>query len=284
MFYATIVWSIGYWIVYPAWPLVTSATNGMFGWHSREAVVADLDALKAQRGPMVGKLAAASLPEILADPQLLAFRPRAGPAGLRRELRALPWRRRRRRQGLSEPERRRLALGRQARRHRRDHPPRHPLRRRQGAAGAGMPAFGRDGTAEARRHRQRRRLCPLARRPAGRPEGRSRRRQEGLRRQLRDLPRRRRQGQPRRRRAEPDRRDLAVRRRQGRDRRRHLERPRRRHAGLGRAARRRRPSRRSRSTSTRSAAARSKPCARACDIAVDAERDCARRSLRFSTW
>ena len=24
IFYATIVWSVGYWIVYPAWPLVTS--------------------------------------------------------------------------------------------------------------------------------------------------------------------------------------------------------------------------------------------------------------------
>ncbi len=27
MFYATIVWAIGYWIVYPAWPLVTSYTK-----------------------------------------------------------------------------------------------------------------------------------------------------------------------------------------------------------------------------------------------------------------
>jgi cytochrome c oxidase cbb3-type subunit 3 len=73
VFYATIVWSIGYWLVYPTWPLISSATSGMFGWHSREAVVSDLDALKAQRGPMVGKLAAASLPEILSDPQLLTF-------------------------------------------------------------------------------------------------------------------------------------------------------------------------------------------------------------------
>ena len=32
MFYATIVWAIGYWIVYPAWPLVTAYTTGVFGW------------------------------------------------------------------------------------------------------------------------------------------------------------------------------------------------------------------------------------------------------------
>ena len=49
LFYATIVWSIGYWIVYPSWPLVSSYTTGTFNWSSREAVVSDLDALKAQR-------------------------------------------------------------------------------------------------------------------------------------------------------------------------------------------------------------------------------------------
>ena len=145
LFYATIVWSIGYWIVYPSWPLVTLLHQRLFDWHSREAVVSDLDALKAQRGPMVGQLAAASLQEIARRPAAPGICARAGPAGLRRELRAVPRRRRRRRQGLSEPERRRLALGRQARRHRPDHPPRRPLRRRQGRQGAVMPAFGRDG-------------------------------------------------------------------------------------------------------------------------------------------
>ena len=73
LFYATIVWSVGYWIVYPSWPLVSSFTTGTFNWSSREAVVADLDAIKAQRGPMVGRLAAASLQEIANDPQLLDF-------------------------------------------------------------------------------------------------------------------------------------------------------------------------------------------------------------------
>ncbi len=73
VFYATIVWSIGYWVVYPSWPLISSYTQGTFGWHSRDAVVTDLAELKAQRGPMTSKLAAASLQEIEADPQLLDF-------------------------------------------------------------------------------------------------------------------------------------------------------------------------------------------------------------------
>src|SRR3954447_27010901 len=65
LFYITIVWSVGYWIVCPAWPLIGSYTRGAFDWSSREAVVADLDALKARRGPMVAKLAAASLQDIV---------------------------------------------------------------------------------------------------------------------------------------------------------------------------------------------------------------------------
>lgn len=73
IFYATIVWSIGYWIVYPSWPLLTSYTSGTFGWHSREAIVSDLAALKAQRGPLMDRLSAASVAEIASDPQLLDF-------------------------------------------------------------------------------------------------------------------------------------------------------------------------------------------------------------------
>ena len=73
IFYATIIWSIGYWVVYPAWPLISSYTKGTSGWQSREAVVQDLEALRATRGAMAEKLAASSLAAIMADPQLSAF-------------------------------------------------------------------------------------------------------------------------------------------------------------------------------------------------------------------
>ncbi|HEY7665293.1 MAG TPA: cytochrome-c oxidase, cbb3-type subunit III [Xanthobacteraceae bacterium] len=73
LFYATIIWSVGYWVVYPSWPLLSSYTAGALRWHSRDAVVADIDSLKAQRGPMVARLAAASLQEIVSDPVLLDF-------------------------------------------------------------------------------------------------------------------------------------------------------------------------------------------------------------------
>jgi len=73
VFYATILWSVGYWLVYPAWPLVASYTTGAFGWQSRQAVVDDLATLTAQRGPMMQRLASESVQQIAADPSLIDF-------------------------------------------------------------------------------------------------------------------------------------------------------------------------------------------------------------------
>ena len=72
-FYLTIVWSIGYWIVYPSWPLVTSYTQGALGWNSRSAVADDLAELRTRRAGMESRIAAAPLQEIVADQQMLDF-------------------------------------------------------------------------------------------------------------------------------------------------------------------------------------------------------------------
>ncbi len=72
-FYACIVWAIGYWVVYPAWPLLTNSTQGVLGWHTRSAAVADLNELTALRGPMMVKLTSASVGDIVKDPQLMDF-------------------------------------------------------------------------------------------------------------------------------------------------------------------------------------------------------------------
>jgi cytochrome c oxidase cbb3-type subunit 3 len=71
--YATIVWSIGYWVVYPALPLITSYTAGVFGYSSRGQVAADVRDLQQARGGMAARLEAASLPEIEKDPTLFTF-------------------------------------------------------------------------------------------------------------------------------------------------------------------------------------------------------------------
>lgn len=72
-FYITIVWAFGYWMVYPAWPLLTSHTTGLFGYSTRADVAVELANLEKIRGDKMVKLGAAPLAEIVKDPALLAL-------------------------------------------------------------------------------------------------------------------------------------------------------------------------------------------------------------------
>jgi cytochrome c oxidase cbb3-type subunit III len=72
-FYLTIAWAIGYWVVYPAWPLITSYTTGLFGYSTRADVAVELANLEKIRGEKMIKLAATPLAEIEKDPALLAL-------------------------------------------------------------------------------------------------------------------------------------------------------------------------------------------------------------------
>jgi cytochrome c oxidase cbb3-type subunit III len=72
-FYATILWAVGYWVVYPAWPLVSGYTTGILHYTNRAAVAKDLAELEAIRGDKMKVLAGASLAEIESDPNLLSL-------------------------------------------------------------------------------------------------------------------------------------------------------------------------------------------------------------------
>jgi cytochrome c oxidase cbb3-type subunit 3 len=69
-FYLCIVWSVAYWIVYPAWPLISNHTRGVFGYSSRAELAADMQALEARRTTQAAGLVTASLEEIRANPDL----------------------------------------------------------------------------------------------------------------------------------------------------------------------------------------------------------------------
>ncbi len=73
IFYACIAFSVAYWIVFPAWPLVWSATGGVIGWNSRTAVDQEVAALEANRGPMIDRLTKTEVAAIKDDPALLDF-------------------------------------------------------------------------------------------------------------------------------------------------------------------------------------------------------------------
>ena len=71
--WATVVWSVGYWIVMPAWPLIDGYTRGVIGYSQRASLERRIDEARAVRAPVLERLAGASLDEIRADPELLDF-------------------------------------------------------------------------------------------------------------------------------------------------------------------------------------------------------------------
>ncbi len=72
-FYASIIWAIGYWVVMPAWPLVSGYTEGVIGYSSRALVAERIAATRAAQDIYVSRIEAAELPEIQSDPELLEF-------------------------------------------------------------------------------------------------------------------------------------------------------------------------------------------------------------------
>ena len=56
IFYASIAWSIGYWVAMPAWPLISGYTAGILGYSQRAEVIASLADLNAGRQDMAKRL------------------------------------------------------------------------------------------------------------------------------------------------------------------------------------------------------------------------------------
>lgn len=78
--YATIVWSIGYWVVYPAWPSLSSYTAGMMGYNSRAEHSAEVAKAAEAQKVWLDKIAASSVDQISADAELAEFAQNGGRA------------------------------------------------------------------------------------------------------------------------------------------------------------------------------------------------------------
>ena len=82
-FYITIVWGIGYCIAYPAWPLISSATEGVLGYSSRAEVAADIDAHRQANAEIAQRVAEADFATIASDTELDSFALSGGAAVFR---------------------------------------------------------------------------------------------------------------------------------------------------------------------------------------------------------
>jgi len=82
-YYATVVWALAYMVAYPAWPLVKTATTGLLGHTTRGDLQNQLAAAEAAKADYVAAVAAKSVEEIFADPELRNFATAAGAAAFR---------------------------------------------------------------------------------------------------------------------------------------------------------------------------------------------------------
>jgi cytochrome c oxidase cbb3-type subunit 3 len=79
-FYASIIWAIGYWVVYPAWPTMTGYTKGIWNYSQRAKVTAEVEAGKQAQAGMRSLLEKTPLADVRKNPELLRFATAAGSA------------------------------------------------------------------------------------------------------------------------------------------------------------------------------------------------------------
>ncbi len=79
-FYACIVWSIGYMIVYPAWPTLNGYTKGIWGYSQRVAVADEIKTALGSQSVYRAKLEQTPLADVRKDGELLRFAMAGGAA------------------------------------------------------------------------------------------------------------------------------------------------------------------------------------------------------------
>ena len=83
-FYVSIIWSIIYWILMPAWPILTSDgwtyTKGLLGYSQRAVVAAEIQEAQAKLAPFRDKIAASDFSEIVTNPELMTVALASGKA------------------------------------------------------------------------------------------------------------------------------------------------------------------------------------------------------------
>ncbi|OHC76259.1 MAG: cytochrome-c oxidase, cbb3-type subunit III [Rhodospirillales bacterium RIFCSPLOWO2_12_FULL_58_28] len=72
-FYACILWSIGYWVLYPAWPGFSSYTKGILGYSARGALTEELSAAKQSRSVWLDRFKTTPINDIVKDQELLNY-------------------------------------------------------------------------------------------------------------------------------------------------------------------------------------------------------------------
>lgn len=83
VFYVTVIWSVWYWVVYPAWPTLDGATKGSYGWTQYKKLAEDQAEIADRQKVYLEKFEKASFEEILGNPEMYAFAVAGGTAAFK---------------------------------------------------------------------------------------------------------------------------------------------------------------------------------------------------------
>ncbi|MCR6630974.1 MAG: cytochrome-c oxidase, cbb3-type subunit III [Magnetospirillum sp.] len=73
VFWATVIWSIAYWVAMPTWPGISDYSRGMLNYSSRNDLASELKAQKQSRAKYEAKIAALPVDEVVKDKDLRNF-------------------------------------------------------------------------------------------------------------------------------------------------------------------------------------------------------------------
>lgn len=82
-FFGTIIFAIGYVVLYPAWPMLNSATRGVLGWSSHGQLESEMAAQQEKRSPVLAALAATPIERLPANEKLMQAAVEGGRAAFR---------------------------------------------------------------------------------------------------------------------------------------------------------------------------------------------------------
>jgi cytochrome c oxidase cbb3-type subunit III len=83
VFLITIIWSVGYWVYFPAWPTPGGATVGTAGWTSKTKLAQDQAEIAARQQIYLDRFEKASFEDIMKDDELYAFANAGGAAAFK---------------------------------------------------------------------------------------------------------------------------------------------------------------------------------------------------------
>lgn len=73
VFVITVIWSVWYWVVYPAWPTLSGHTQGKYGWTQHKQLKDSQAEIMARRAHFLDRMKGLSLEDIRRDPEQFEF-------------------------------------------------------------------------------------------------------------------------------------------------------------------------------------------------------------------